>query len=143
MGATLGVGVRQLGWSRLQTGLGADNKTHFVPSLGMSARFDGFFSPSRQRALFDTFGPWSSATRWADTIHATIHRDRRFEPLPLPLAEEAGSPFADPQDNPLDLDGQETSPSRDPLSTEDLDRLFAEAWESVEDELFRGTTSSE
>ena len=70
-------------------------------------------------------------------------RDWWFEALTLPLAQKAGSQFTDPQDDPLDLDGQETSPSRDPLSTENLDRLFAESWESVEDELFRRTTSFE
>ncbi len=54
----------------------------------------------------------------------------------LPPADEAGSQFADPQDDPMHLDGQETSHSRDPLYAENLDRVYAESWESVEDELF-------
>ncbi len=88
-------------------------------------------------------GPRSFTTRRSDTIHATIDRDRRFEALALPLADEARSHFTDPQDDPLDLGGQEASRSGDPLSAENLDRVFSEFWESLEDELFQGMTSLE
>ncbi len=60
----------------------------------------------------------------------------------LPPADAAGSQFADLQDDPLHLDAQETSRSRDPLYAGNLDRVFSEFWNSLEDELFRGVTSS-
>ncbi len=106
----------------------------------MSARFESFFSPSREQILFAPFGPWSSGARWADTTHATIHRDRWFETMALPL--ESGLGTSD-DDTDLGWNVKAASRSRDPLSTENLDRLFAESWESVEDQLFRRTTSSE
>ncbi len=126
MGKTLGAGVRQLASSRFHTGLNVDDGLGSVNSLGMSARSDGFFSPSRERILFAPFGPWYSGTRWADTRH------RWFETLALPL--ESGLGTSD-DDTDLGWSVKAASRSRDPLSTENLDRLFAESWESVEDEL--------
>ncbi len=140
MGATLGVGVRQLASSRFHTGPNVNDGLGSVRSLGMSARFDGFFSLSHEWGLVDTFGTRSFTTRWVNTADARIHRDWWFETLALPL--ESGLGTSD-DDTDLGWNVKAASRSRDPLSTENLDRLFAESWESVEDELFRGTTSFE
>ena len=51
-----------------------------------------------------------SANLWVDITEAMNHRDRGFGTLLLPLAAEIGSRFAEPQDDPLDLDGQEPGP---------------------------------
>ena len=82
-----------------------------------------------------------SANLWVDITEAMNHRDRGFGTLLLPLAAEIGSRFAEPQDDPLDLDGQETSLSRDLLDAKNLDRVFSEFWESLGDELIGGINS--
>ncbi len=106
----------------------------------MNIRFDGLFSLSREWGLSDPFGTTPFASRWADTAHATIHQDRWYETLALPLDSGLGT---SDDDSDLGWNVKAVSRSRDPLSNENLDRLFAESWESVEDELFRGTTSFE
>ena len=140
MGATLGVGVRQLASSSFRTDLNLAVGLGSVLNVGTGGRFEGFFSPLRERDLVAPFDPWSSGTRWADTIHATFHRDWWFETIALPREARFGT---SDDDTDLGWNVKAASRSRDPLSTENLDRLFAESWESVEAELFRETTSFE
>jgi len=99
--------------------------------------------PDRSGIVSDTFRPITFTTHQADTTDGTIQRDRLFEVLAFPPADELGSQFADSDDDPLDLDGEITSRSGDPLSTENLDRVFAEYWESLGDELLGKMISSD
>ncbi len=63
--------------------------------------------------------------------------------MALPPVDVLGSQVTDSDDDPLDLDGEETSRSGDPLAAANLDRVFAESWESLTDELLGGMTSFE
>jgi sugar lactone lactonase YvrE len=98
--------------------------------------------PDLSGVVFDTFAVRSLTTHWANTTDGTIQRDRLFKVLALPPADVLGSQFADSGDYPMDLDGEETSRSGDPLSAENLDRVFAESWESLADELLLGGMTS-
>ncbi len=98
--------------------------------------------PDLSGVLSDTFAARSLTTHWANTTDGTIQRDRLFEVLGLPPADVLGSQFADSDDDPLDLDGEETSRSGDPLSAGKLDHLFAEFRESLADELLLGRMTS-
>ncbi|MCH7909978.1 MAG: hypothetical protein IIB38_10220 [Candidatus Hydrogenedentes bacterium] len=146
MSATLGASVRQLASSRFPTGLDADDGPGSVRNIGMSTRFDGFFSLSREWGLSDPFGTTPFATRWADTTDATNQRDRLFEALASHGLQPAG--FVGLRNSnavDADLSGKDEESSRlgDLLSGEDLDRLFADFPESLEDEIFWGMTSPE
>ena len=107
----------------------------------MSTRFDGFFSLSR-----DPLGTTPFTTRWADTTDATNQRDRLFEALASHGSQPAGFDGLR-NSNAVDADlsekDEESSRLGDLLSGEDLDRLFADFPESLEDEIFWGMTSPE
>jgi hypothetical protein len=148
MSPTLGVGVRQLASSTFHTGRDADDGAGSVGSLGMSARFDSFFSLLGDGGLSDPFGTTPFRSRWADATDTTNHRDRLFEALAshgsLP-AGFVGLRMRNSNAVDADLNGNDEESSRlgDMLSAEDLDTLFANFPESLEDEIFWGMTSPE
>ena len=98
--------------------------------------------PDLSGVVSDTFAARSFTTHRADTTEGIIQRDRLFEVLALPPADVLGLQFADSGDDPLDLDGEETSRSGDPLAAANLDRVFAESWKSLADELLLGGMTS-
>jgi probable HAF family extracellular repeat protein len=143
MSATLGVGVRQLASSRFHTGPDAGDGTGFVPNVGLNPRFDGLFSLSREGGLPDPFGTTPFASRRGDTTDATSEQDRLFDALVSHGSQLAGLQESNAIDVELSGKDEDSSHFRDLLSTEDLDNLFADVREGLEDEIFWGMTSPE